>query len=40
MVTFLKNFPPENGISSDLIPESIILVSPNPDYNKLKIVVG
>ena len=32
--------PIQNGISSDLSPAAIILVSPNPDYNKLKITFG
>ena len=40
MVTCLKFYPSKNGISSDLIPEAIILLSPNPYYNKLKITVG
>ena len=33
-------FPYKNGISSDLIPEAIILGSPNTDYNQLKITLG
>ena len=33
-------FPSKNGISSDLSPAAIILGSPNPDYNKLKITFG
>ena len=37
---FLKMFQSKNGISSDLIPEAIILGSPNPDYNKLTITFG
>ena len=32
--------PSKNGISSELIPAAIILGSPNPDYNKLKIALG
>ena len=40
MVTCLKKFPSKNGISSDLIRETILLRSPNPDYNKLKITFG
>ena len=39
MVTCLKTSPSKNGLSSDLIPEAIILLSPNPYYNKLKITV-
>ena len=38
MVTYLNMFPSKNGTSNDLIPSSIILGYPNPDYNKLKIV--
>ena len=30
--------PSTNGISSDRIPELIVPGSPNPDYNKLKII--
>ena len=37
MITFLSMFPSKNGVSSDLRPAAIILGSPNPDYNKLKI---
>ena len=33
-------FPSKNGISSDLGPAAIILGSPNPDYNKLKVKSG
>ena len=40
MVTCLNMFPSKNGISSDLIPAAIILGSPNPDYNNLKITFG
>ena len=39
-VTCLKIFQSKNGISRDIIPESIILGSPNPDYNRLKITLG
>ena len=39
-ITCLSMFPSKNGISSDLRPEAIILGSPNPDYNKLKITFG
>ena len=34
---FLKYVPIQNGISSDLSPASIILVSQNPYYNTLNI---
>ena len=37
MVTLLNMFPSKNGISNHLIPEAIILVSLNPDYNHLRI---
>ena len=37
MITYLNMPPSKNGISSDLIPAAIIIGSPNPDYNKLKI---
>ena len=40
MITSLDMFSSKNGISSNLIPEAIILGSPNPDYNKLKIKFG
>ena len=40
MFTCLNIFPSKNGISSDLLSEAIILGSPNPDYNKLKITFG
>ena len=40
MITCLNIFPSKNGISSDLSPAAIILGSPNPDYNKLKIKFG
>ena len=40
MVTCLNIFPSRNGISSDLGPEAIILGSPIPDYNKLRIAFG
>ena len=40
MITYLNIFPSKNGISSNLSPEAIILGSPNPDYNKLKITFG
>ena len=40
MITCLNMFPSQNGISSNLSPASIILGSPNPDYNKLKIKFG
>ena len=33
-------FPSKNGISSDLVPVAIILGSPNPDHNNLKITLG
>ena len=35
-----KNAPIQNGISSNLRPETIILGSPNPDDNKLRIIFG
>ena len=37
MITCLNMFPSKNGISRNLTPAAIILVSPNPDYNKPKI---
>ena len=37
MITCLNIFLSKNGISSNLSPLAIILGSPNPDYNKLKI---
>ena len=37
MVAFLNMFLYKNVISSDLSPAAIILGSPNPDYNKLRI---
>ena len=40
MITCLKMFPSKNGISINLSLASIILGSPNPDYNKLKIKFG
>ena len=40
MITCLNMLPSKNGISSDLSPASIILGSPNPDYNKLRITFG
>ena len=40
MITCLNVFPSKNGISRDLSPAAIILGSPNPDYNKLKIKFG
>ena len=40
MITCLNMFPSKNGISSELIPAAIILGSPNPKYNKLKITFG
>ena len=40
MITCTNMFPSKNGISSDLSPASIILGSPNPDQNKLKIAFG
>ena len=40
MVTCLNMIPSKNGISSDLSPAEIILGSPNPDYNRLKITLG
>ena len=40
MITFLDIFPYKNEISSNLSPEAIILGSPNPDYNKMKIIFG
>ena len=38
MIIFLNMFPSKKGIASDLIPLAIILGSPNPYYNKLKII--
>ena len=35
---FFNILPPKNGISSNLIPAAIILGSPNPYYNELKII--
>ena len=40
MITCLNMLPSKNGISSNLSPAAIILGSPNPDYNKLKITFG
>ena len=40
IITCLNMFPSKNGISINLRPEIIILVSPNPDENKLKITFG
>ena len=40
MITCLNMFPYRNGISSKLSLAAIILGSPNPDYNKLKITFG
>ena len=40
MCTCLNMLPSKNGISSDLIPAAIVLGSPNPDHNKLKITFG
>ena len=40
MVTLLNMFPYKNWISNDLIPAAIILGSPNPYYNKLRIAFG
>ena len=40
MVTFLNMLPSKNGISNDLIPAAIILGSPKPDCNKLRIMFG
>ena len=40
MITCLNMFPSKNGISSNLSLAAIILGSPNPDYNKLKITFG
>ena len=37
MITRLNMLPYKNGISRNLIPETIILGSLNPDYNKIKI---
>ena len=37
MITFLNILPSKNGIPSNLSPSDIILGSPNPDYNKLRI---
>ena len=37
MITCLNMSPSKNGISSKLSPAAIILVSPNQDYNKLRI---
>ena len=35
-----KHVPIQNGISSNLSPAAIILVSPNRDYNRLRIKFG
>ena len=40
MITCLNMFTSNNGISSDLRPQEIILGSLNPDYNKLRITFG
>ena len=40
MITYLNMFPLKTGISSDLSPAAIILGSPNPYYNKLRITFG
>ena len=40
MITYLNMFPSKNGISSNPSLAAIILGSPNPDYNKLKITFG
>ena len=40
MCTCLNMLPSKNGISSDLIPSAIVLGSPNPDHNKLRIIFG
>ena len=40
MVTLLNMLPFKNGVSSDLSTAAIILGSPNPYYNKLKITFG
>ena len=40
MITCLNMIPSKNGISSELSPAAIILGSPNPDYNKMKITFG
>ena len=40
MLICLNMFPSKNGVPSDLSQEAIILGSPNPDYNKLKITFG
>ena len=37
MISCLIKFPSKNGISSELSPAAIILVSLNPDFNKLRI---
>ena len=40
MITCLNMFPSKNRISGDLSPAAIILGSPNPYFNKLKIAFG
>ena len=40
MITCLNMLPSKNGISSHLSPAAIILGSPNPYYNKLKVRFG
>ena len=40
MITCLNFFPYKNGISINLSPVTIIVGSPNTDYNKLKITFG
>ena len=40
MITCFNMFLSKNGISSNLIPASIIIGSQNPYYNKLKITFG
>ena len=37
MITSLNMSPSKNEISSNIIPEDIIIGSLNPDYNKLRI---
>ena len=40
MITCVYIFPSQNGIPSNLSPAAIILGSPNPYYNKLRITFG
>jgi hypothetical protein len=39
-VTWLNAFPAEEGESKTMSPSAIVLGSPKPDYNKLRIAFG